>query len=918
MTMKPENGVRWFQGRVHRADAYIRGIFPLGIAARLAISFIAVAALAAAANLIAQESVSVILWSKRPPVPASPTLDLLRMQNAPVSAAIEKKQVEVLVSAVDRFGLATQLRAETNSAASEAEYAAALNALGALRRTSIDFVADGRTKIKFDHAVAEYLELGRQIVLFSDQRRAARIEHSKLLDSINDRLQTTLNGAWKLFGRVIARQELIQLRVELDAVRQHSERIVLGEEIDANDLEALTGSESTFMATFTNNATRLASAEGADWIQRTRADFDQLIELRVSLADLNFRYSDAIRRFSRNHVSLFAATNSTSPATSAMPEIRHSPPTQPRSSPAPWTPSDLLTETVRRSDQHTRDLMAVLTVAILLIVTGISVLTVRSVVRPVRRILNGATRLAAGNAQVQVAGGGIRELDTLACAFNDMASRIAAAQAASRLHAETLEHTVLERTHRLQTLALQDPLTSLPNRRHLSALLSNAIERAAREQRCLGVYFLDIDNFKNFNDSLGHVFGDRVLMSVANRLEEISDGLGFVARLGGDEFTIVYENAESEDAVHETGLRLVQAFQQLLSVDDRDLSVSLSVGASIFPQHGSDAAELLRAADSALFRAKELGRSRLAMFTPELIESAAARFAIEQGLRRALEHEEFELLYQPEIDLATMEVKLVEALIRWRMPDGRLASPGEFLAIAEQSGLISEISEWVLRTAVHAAAQWHHGGWPGARVAINISPRQFLDPRFVESLTQLLQEFALPAQAIELELTETVIQTGPATIAALRLLQSRGFGIALDDFGTGYSSLTSLEQLPLSRIKLDRSLIASIDSSQRSAAIARAIMDLCEGLGLAVTAEGVERPTQLAWLLAHRSIYLQGYLLSDAVPFAEVLQRRSTVIPKLQSLLLSLENVARPTADTRAKTSIGGSTVIPIQRIVKS
>jgi EAL domain-containing protein (putative c-di-GMP-specific phosphodiesterase class I) len=342
----------------------------------------------------------------------------------------------------------------------------------------------------------------------------------------------------------------------------------------------------------------------------------------------------------------------------------------------------------------------------------------------------------------------------------------------------------------------------------------------------------------------------------------------------------------------------------LLSVDDRDLSVSVSVGASIFPEHGRDAAELLRAADSALFRAKELGRSRLAVFTPELIESAATLFAIEQGLRRAFAHDEFELVYQPEVDLATMEVKLVEALIRWRMPDGRLARPAEFLAVAEQSGLIVEISKWVLRTAVQAAAQWHHGGWPGARVAINISPNQLLEPRFSESLGELLQEFALPAQAIELELTETVIQTGSTTIAALRLLRSQGFGIALDDFGTGYSSLTSLEQLPLSRIKLDRSLIASIDSSQRSAAIARAIIDLCEGLGLAVTAEGVERPTQLAWLLVNRSIYLQGYLLSDAVPFAEVLQRRSALIPKIQSLLLSLEGDTYPrSAETRPKAS---------------
>jgi diguanylate cyclase (GGDEF)-like protein len=572
-------------------------------------------------------------------------------------------------------------------------------------------------------------------------------------------------------------------------------------------------------------------------------------------------------------------------------------------------------------DHHARDLMAAVTAIVLALVTAISILTVRSVVRPVRSILKATSILAAGNHQVQIPRGGIRELDTLADAFNEMAARIASAHATRRIHEETLEETVLERTHKLQMLAQEDPLTSLPNRRHLSTLLDNAIERARRDNRRLGVYFLDVDNFKNFNDSLGHVFGDRVLMSVANRLEEFADGLGFVARLGGDEFTLVCQNADSERSIHETGVRLVQAFQKLLSVDDREFSVSVSVGASVFPEHGSGADELLRAADSALFRAKELGRSRLALFTPELIESAATRFDVEQGLRRALERGEFELVYQPEVDLATMRVEIVEALIRWRMPDGRLATPGEFLAVAEQSGLITDISKWVLRSAVQAAAQWHHGGWPGARVAINISPRQLLDPHFSDSLAELLREFALPAHAIELELTETVMQTGAGTIAALRLLQSQGFGIALDDFGTGYSSLTSLEQLPLSRIKLDRSLIASIDSSQRSAAIARAIIDLCEGLGLAVTAEGVERPAQLAWLLANRSIFLQGFLLSDAVPFDEVLRRRAAVIPKLQNLLLSLgaESYPRSAADLRAAASAGGeSAPIPIHRAIKS
>ncbi|MEA3140061.1 MAG: hypothetical protein QOK23_2230 [Gammaproteobacteria bacterium] len=931
--MNLEIRARRLQGIVHRVEVSVRQLFPLGITARLTLSFIAVIVLAATANLIARESVSVILFNRplpAPPVPSIPIPPVLS-EPAPLPEPVDRKRLEALASVADRFELASQLRAEADSAASESEYVAAQETL---RRSANDYPVGSVAKMTLERAVTEYIERGRLAVRVADQRRAARLEHSKLLQAMNDRLQSTIDGAWKIFGRVLARQSLIQLRVELDAIREHGEKIILGDSVDAGELKALTASENAFVATLASNETRLTSAEGAEWVKDTKADFDELVALRLSLTALNASYNDAIHRFSQNHGSLFAAI-STVGSKAHQPTLRQrrssSPPppaVEPALAPllapsqrAP-SPDELMAETaITRVDHHARDLMAAVTAIVLALVTAISILTVRSVVRPVRRMLRGTSTLGAGNHQVQVPRGGIRELDTLAEAFNDMAARIASAHAARRVHAETLEEAVLERTHKLQVLAQQDPLTSLPNRRHLSTLLDNAVERAARENRRLGIYFLDVDNFKNFNDSLGHGLGDRVLMSVANRLEEFADGLGFVARLGGDEFTLVYENAESERAIHETGLRLVQAFQQLLSVDDREFSVCVSVGASIFPEHGSGADELLRAADSALFHAKELGRSRLAVFTPELIESAAARFDIEQGLRRALERGEFELVYQPEVDLATMRVEIVEALIRWRMPDGRLATPGEFLAVAEQSGLITDISKWVLRAAIQAASHWHHGGWPGARVAINISPRQLLDPRFADSLAELLREFALPSSAIELELTETVMQTGAVTIAALRVLQAQGFGIALDDFGTGYSSLTSLEQLPLSRIKLDRSLIASIDSSQRSAAIARAIIDLCEGLGLAVTAEGVERPTQLAWLLANRSIFLQGFLLSDAVPFEEVLRRRAVVIPKLQNLLLSLgvESYPRAAADLRSAASAGGrSAPIPIHRAIKS
>jgi EAL domain-containing protein (putative c-di-GMP-specific phosphodiesterase class I) len=307
----------------------------------------------------------------------------------------------------------------------------------------------------------------------------------------------------------------------------------------------------------------------------------------------------------------------------------------------------------------------------------------------------------------------------------------------------------------------------------------------------------------------------------------------------------------------------------------------------MYPDHGSDAEALLRAADAALFRAKALGRSQLVVFSPSLLETASAKFTIEQGLRYALERNEFELVFQPEVDAATLNTHLVEALLRWRLPDGRCALPSEFLGIAEESGLIMEISDWVLRTSIETAALWHHGLWPQARVAINVSSRQLLDARFVDRVTGLLREHQLPARCIEIELTENVLQTGAATIEVLRRLRSHGVSIALDDFGIGYSSLASLEQLPLTRVKLDRALIASVHSSSRSAAIARALVGLCHDIGLEVTAEGIECLEQLALLADFSPIYLQGFLLARPVPAQQVLSLMAMLPDHLASLLLT-------------------------------
>jgi diguanylate cyclase (GGDEF)-like protein len=518
-----------------------------------------------------------------------------------------------------------------------------------------------------------------------------------------------------------------------------------------------------------------------------------------------------------------------------------------------------------------RSLVAWVSALVLLMFLYLCFATIFSIVRPVRRLLAATNRLARGENARVVPSGGIRELDTLTAAFNSMSEQLAVARSSARDAQQALEAKVEERTRQLQELAEQDPLTGIANRRQLFGALNETLDRARESGERVGVFFIDIDNFKTLNDSMGHPYGDRVLMAIAQRLGAIARDHGFAARLGGDEFTVVQQNGSTVEAIQAFGTSIVRAFETPLEVDEREVIISVSVGGSVYPDHERDAEALLRAADAALFRAKALGRSQLSMFTPELLVTASAKFAIEQRLRRAIQSDEFELFYQPLVDIETLQVPLVEALVRWRMPDGSYRSPDEFLAVAEESGIIMEISEWVLRTAICTAARWHRGGWPKARIAINVSPRQFLDYRFVSRIEELLREYELPAECLEIELTESVLQTGLQTIRTLDRLRAIGVAVALDDFGTGYSSLASLQRLPLSRVKLDRSLVAGIDDNARSASIARATIALCRGLGLEVTAEGVERIEQLAMLLPHRAISLQGYLFSRPVPANDLL-----------------------------------------------
>jgi len=501
------------------------------------------------------------------------------------------------------------------------------------------------------------------------------------------------------------------------------------------------------------------------------------------------------------------------------------------------------------------------TMAVAVMIVLIALAAAFGVVRPVRQLTMGTRRLAAGHLQTRVKRGGMREVDELAEAFNHMAEELATAEQAVRSYQAQLEQRVAKRTRQLRHLAHHDSLTGLPNRRRLFVYLSATLRRAQRRRHRLAVLFLDLDNFKTINDSLGHEFGDRVLREIGDRLRTVLGVGDFVARLGGDEFTLVLEQVKSIEEAERRAALLVSEFQRPLHIANREVLIGVSLGAAVFPDHAQDSASLLRAADTALFRAKELGRNRVSVYSPELLVAASHRFQTEQALRRAIDTGDLALFYQPQVSLATSTTHSMEALLRWRQIPDRFVPAAEFLGIAEQSGLIMDLNRWVMREAAEAVCHWRQSGWPQARVAINVSSQQFLAGDFALSIERMLRRYDIPAECLELELTEHALQTGAVTVDTLRSLRLLGVAVALDDFGTGFSSLTSLEQLPISRVKLDRSLVFDVDENPRAAAIAHSIIGLCRSLGLQVTAEGVERAAQLQFLLSCGDVDVQGYFI---------------------------------------------------------
>jgi diguanylate cyclase (GGDEF)-like protein len=894
----------------------LRARFRLGLASRLSISFILVAGSILAANLMVQRGVLIERTTRIAVPEAAPAVAPVPVVPAPVHAtpsavpAIPPAVLEGALGALARFDHGSQVRIKDASPPADAEYrhaAALLNeAVRAVGGTSVSTDAEGAVG-HIRGELRSYTSRAGAIIQTADARRETETARTSLLERINARVKEPLAGAWTIFGRVVSRQTLVQLSDDVDSLRQHSEALEAANPISAPQVAAIISAEQRVQKTLEANEAGFRRAQGNDWYQAMSADMAQLVARRETslhlLADLSAAADALTQQDEQLRHALFAAGRVLVPAPLENPQVD-----APAGAPArvlapiiasPIPPLSRPRSTVETSaitpmptDSSSRRTIAWISGAAALLMVIMCVGIVASVVAPVKRLVAATSQIAAGRYSVRVASGGITELDSLASAFNTMADELARAKQKSLQYQQGLEDKIQERTRRLQELSERDPLTGLPNRRYLFTLLAAAIERARLEGHWVGVLFLDIDNFKYINDGLGHAFGDSVLKGMGERLDALTKTYGFAARLGGDEFTVVLECARTLEEVRAVGEAIVAGFQSPLVIEGRELVVSISVGACAYPIHAQDSAALLKAADMALFRAKALGRSQLSIFTPDLLDLAAAKFAIEQGLRRALDRGEFELFFQPELNAETLEIGLVEALIRWRTPSGELLLPGAFLPVSEESGLAIEIGDWVLRSAMSAAASWYHGGWSEARVAINVSPRQLVDGCFIDRLTGLLAQFQLPPRCIEIELTESVLQTGPATVTALYKLRDLGIAVALDDFGTGFSSLSSLELLPITRVKLDRSLVSGLDVSPRSAAIAEAIIGMCQRLGLAITAEGVERPAQFAYLVRQRSMFIQGFLLVGPVPQNELLPLLATIQEQARELLITAEETA--------------------------
>lgn len=483
-----------------------------------------------------------------------------------------------------------------------------------------------------------------------------------------------------------------------------------------------------------------------------------------------------------------------------------------------------------------------------------------------------------GNYSLRAKKYGDDEVGSMVDCFNNMLDVIEERDASLEKYRKDLAQLVDTRTDQLKVsesklhrLAHYDPLTNLPNRNFLEDRFYYALEHARRDDKVVGVLFLDLDHFKNINDTFGHTVGDKLLQDVAKRILSCVRSSDTVCRLGGDEFIIVLESLHDEDECLSVAQKIVESFQVPFDVSGKSIVVTCSVGISVYPKDGVDMVSLLRNSDSAMYRAKEQGRGRHLFYSQEFTLDAQERLTLEVEMHQALAKGEFELYFQPQVSLKTGLLVGAEALIRWNHPMLGRISPDKFIPIAESTGLIDSIGLWVIQSVCGKLVEWKQRKYPHIQVAVNVSGYQLTQGNLVDGLKQALEETNCDAADLELEVTEGYFIKNPdQAVQTLEQLKAIGVSLAVDDFGTGYSSLAYLKKMPIDKLKIDQSFIRDIPQDKNDEAIAKAIIALANSMQLEVIAEGVETEQQLAFLQQEGCDQVQGYLFSRPLPLEQM------------------------------------------------
>ncbi|WP_456666839.1 bifunctional diguanylate cyclase/phosphodiesterase [Bradyrhizobium sp. USDA 3240] len=462
---------------------------------------------------------------------------------------------------------------------------------------------------------------------------------------------------------------------------------------------------------------------------------------------------------------------------------------------------------------------------------------------------------------------------------------------------------------RIEYLASHDSLTNLPNRETFNEMLRHAISAADRHCRQLAVLFIDLDRFKVINDSLGHDAGDMLLVAIAERLRGSLRASDVVARLGGDEFVVILEDTTERHDVERIAGDLLVALSQPMQLSGHECHTTASIGIATYPTDGSDVQTLTKNADMAMYLAKEDGKNGFRFFSNEVRAQSIERLTMESALRRALERDQFSLEYQPKVDMATGQISGVEALLRWTHPEIGKVSPGQFIPLAEEIGLIVPIGRWVLKEACAQNMAWQHRGLKAVTMAVNLSPRQFGDPNLLDDIDEALEESGMSPALLQLEVTESMVMRNVTrAVRVLDAIQNRGIRLAIDDFGTGYSSMSLMKQFPIDTIKIDRSFVRDLPDDSEDVAIAQAIISMGKALGMTIVAEGVETSEQQEFLRAHACDEMQGFLFSRPLPprdLAELLKTSPVLTsPPLQPSLDDEEAIGEAGPDLGRKRAV--------------